>query len=161
MAEQFGFDDLRGHAFAFDHQEPTGAARRLVNHPSGHLLARARLARDQDRRIGGRDGAGIAERVDQRRVPADRRRHASAHGKDGRGDQFALRGQGNVIQSAGADRPDCKFGGRMNPAGEHRHRDPFGMQPLQEARHIHGDIDHHQIAPRLAKQVECRAGLRE
>ncbi len=109
MAEQLGFDDLRRHTFAFDDQEAPVAARCLVHHPGRHLLARARFTRNKDRRIGRRDGACIAEGMDQRGVFTDGRRNALAHGNDGCSDQLALGRQGNVIQRAGSDRCHCEF----------------------------------------------------
>jgi hypothetical protein len=48
--------------------------RERVDVAGDHLLARSRLAGDQDRRVGGRDGLGELEHLDERRALSDRPR---------------------------------------------------------------------------------------
>jgi hypothetical protein len=70
----------------------------------------------------------------------------------GRGDEIALRWQGEIVVSAGPDRRDRARGGCVYAAAEHRDREPLGAKPGNEARDIGLDVDHDEVGAIVAQR---------
>ncbi len=74
------------------------------------------------------------------------------------GDQVALRGHRQIVARARADRRDRTLGRRIDPARQHRHREPLAPQPREEGRDIGIDVDHHQRAIARAQRGQTAVG---
>src|SRR5262249_14212398 len=72
VAEQLALDELARDGRAVDlHEGPVGARRQAVDGARDELLARAALARHEDRRLGRRDLLDLVEEALHRRAPPD------------------------------------------------------------------------------------------
>ncbi len=146
MAEQLGFEQMLGDRRAVDGDEwpvgPLGAGVEIFGHD---LLAGAALAGDENRGVRACDLVGELDDLGHGGVAIEKVRAFPRDGSDDRGDQFGVRGQGNVFLCPGADGVDGGGGVGFGAAGDNRYGDALGVESSDQRWDIDHDVDQQQI----------------
>ena len=78
-------------------------------------------------------------------------RHSREHG----GNEFGVGGQGDIFLRTRADRVNGGARVGFDAASDHRNANMLGLEPLDKACDICGNVDHHQVgAPSRAERLE-------
>ena len=110
-----------------------------------HFLAGAAFAGDQHRGIRAGDLLRQLDDGGHGVVAVDHLAVVVGDGGEHRGDQFRIGRQRDVFFGAGVDRLDRGAGVISDAAGDDRHMDAFGVQPVDQIADVEGDIDHQQV----------------
>ena len=110
-----------------------------------HFFTRAALAGDEDRSLGWRDLLGQAHDALHRRIAIDEGVAVDRDRLQYGGDQFGIRGQGDIFLGARFDRAHRRIGIVADAASDDRNEDALQLQTLDHPRDVELHVHHQQI----------------